>query len=419
MKPKIISVAISNLLAGALLLTQSLWADPLDTWTRQTNGLPSCGFCNEQFSGVTFGAGLFVAVGSSVVATSYNGTNWTTRPATATTNDVTNNFSSVTFATFGSGLFLACGTNGSTGASAIFTSTNGTNWVDANAFQNPVPVLAGIAYGSTVGGLVFVAVGPEGTVLISTNGVNWAQSGPGGNGIPASETLVGVVYGNGVFVAVGTSGNDYVSPDGETWRAYPIPLIHNVRGGNPMTCIAYGDGQFVAVAEYGNPISTSTDGINWVRAANQSSSVNGWPYNGIAYGKDQFVVVGQADGDNPDIISATNSSPPSPSLVWVSRFAPSSNLGSLGSLNSVTYGNGLWVGVGSSDVVPLVMTSGALPSVKSGTYPGLGPVRAVGLLHPDSLLPTYVAVGDNGMIQLLMGALPIWKSPPPPINCEA
>jgi len=71
----------------------------------------------NDFYGVAYGKGAFIAVGlGGIISSSPDGTNWTARTS-GTTNDLQT-------VTFGNGLFVAMGANGS-----ARTSTNGINWV--------------------------------------------------------------------------------------------------------------------------------------------------------------------------------------------------------------------------------------------------------------------------------------------------
>lgn len=112
------------------------------------------------FRSVTFGDGLFVAVGGSyidlpgVIMTSHDGTNWVRRHSR---NKI--NLHSVAH---GHGLFVAVGDQGT-----IFTSQDGACW-KKRRWEASV-TLAAIAFGNGV----FVAGGESGTILTSTNGVQW------------------------------------------------------------------------------------------------------------------------------------------------------------------------------------------------------------------------------------------------------
>jgi photosystem II stability/assembly factor-like uncharacterized protein len=89
--------------------------------------------------------------------------------------------------TYGNGLFVAVG-----GRGAIFISPYGADWTKLNSPTRNF--LYGVAYGNNT----FVVVGDGGTILTSPDGVNWTKQASG-----TSRNLHGVTYDNGTFVAVG------------------------------------------------------------------------------------------------------------------------------------------------------------------------------------------------------------------------
>lgn len=123
--------------------------------------------------------------------------------------------------TFGNGLFVAVGHATSFGVNTICaTSPDGINWT-----QRAMP--SGVWYCVTFGNGLFVAMSGSGTVgATSTDGINWTQ-----RVIPAG-TWIRIAYGNGLFVAINntsTSSTIATSPDGATWTVRTMPalsLIH-------------------------------------------------------------------------------------------------------------------------------------------------------------------------------------------------
>jgi hypothetical protein len=102
----------------------------------------------DDLNGITFGNNLLVTVGANgLIATSPDGTNWTTQ-----TSGTANNLNAVTY---GGGYFMAVGDNGT-----ILSSPDGVNWTGmASGTSN-------IYYAVTYGNGTFVAVGADGTVSI-------------------------------------------------------------------------------------------------------------------------------------------------------------------------------------------------------------------------------------------------------------
>jgi hypothetical protein len=97
--------------------------------------------------------------------------------------------------TYGNGLFVAVGAKGT-----ILTSPDGVSWTPRTSGTDSS--LFGVTYGNGL----FVAVGAKGTILTSPDGVSWTQRISGG------YRLNGVAYGNGLFVAVGEEGIILTSP---------------------------------------------------------------------------------------------------------------------------------------------------------------------------------------------------------------
>jgi hypothetical protein len=220
------------------------------TWT---NVLDTIGM--QQLNGITYGYGLFVAVGrgsfsgTSYILTSTNGINWVSRLSPAT-----NFLFAVTpaFNTDGIGwadeLFVAVGDHGT-----IVTSTNGIDWVLRNSgTANPLR--------SVIFHQRLIAAGDSGTVLTSSDGINWSPAAPPAfnvNGLASSGTAL---------VAVGKyiSGRLHASADGLSWPGDPVQFPHS------LNAIAYGGGSFVAVGDQGLIIqsgnSTSTSTTNdWLK----------------------------------------------------------------------------------------------------------------------------------------------------------
>jgi hypothetical protein len=183
---KTISALRPNTTALVLMLFTIIGraADPLDTWASRS------GDTTDDFAGVAYGNGQFVAVSGSIV-TSADGMNWVTRQS-GTTNGLGD-------IAYGNGQFVAVGSyyvsaEGNS-RSFIVTSADGVNWVPhQSGISN---YLSAIAYGNGQ----FVAVGWFGTIMTSADGVNWVPRSSG-----TQNPLTAVAYGNDRFVAVGLNG---------------------------------------------------------------------------------------------------------------------------------------------------------------------------------------------------------------------
>lgn len=266
---------------------------------------------------VTFGNGLFVAVGASnTIITSSNGIEWTQRsgngqlfsgnyaasygngqyvvggdiPLLQSSPDTINwtnrlpsptGFQRINGVAFGYGQFVAVGSGDPPNSSYILTSPNGVDWTPRVAPTNATlfavtPALGAAGSGSATP--LFVAVGNGGTILSSTNGVDWVLRSSG-----TASALRAVTFHQGRFVAAGDSGTTVSSTNGITW-SLGAPASFTVRG-------LASDGEVVVAAGtysvFGR-VHASSDGLTWPGSATQFPS----PLNGITYDGGSFVAVG-------------------------------------------------------------------------------------------------------------------------------
>ena len=208
-------------------------ADPLSAWSWQ-------GRWPDNFNGITWGDGLFVAVASRIF-TSSDGLTWT--PHNPAPND---DWLAVTY---GAGLFVAVGRSGQ-----IVTSPDGVVWTNRAAGLFPSsqpPALHKVVWNQNG----FVAVGAGGTILHSANGMSWTKANSG-----LSEDLIALAAGASLYVAAPnitlrqTSNILLVwSQDGLVWEPAVIDQPYGF-----LSALTFGDGLFVGV---GNGFTiTSTDG---------------------------------------------------------------------------------------------------------------------------------------------------------------
>jgi hypothetical protein len=291
---------------GSMILTSSDAA----MWSQYSSGV------NINLYGITYGGGLFVAVGTGgTILTSTNGTSWTSR-----TSGTTNQLNGIAYGNLsGTNYFVAVGAGGT-----ILTSTNGTSWTSRTS--GTTNQLNGIAYGNLSGTNYFVAVGAGGTILTSTNGTSWTSRASG-----TTNNINGVAYGGSYFFAVGNSEYVRRSSNGSTWSAPPnspnptgginflgvayrstgtVFIITGSNGsicrttrygnnpssgswtypssgtGNQLNAVSYG-AAFVSVGASGT-ILTSTDGTSW----NAGTSGTTIQLNGAAYGGGTYIAVG-------------------------------------------------------------------------------------------------------------------------------
>jgi hypothetical protein len=235
------------------------------SWTAQSSGT------TEDLYGITGGAnGLLVAVGGSLHSNPYTG-GWYEHIILVSADGVvwedrTPGFENITLhgVTYGQGLFVAVG--GPVSDATICTSTNGTNWV---LCQTPPEswYMKGVAYGNRV----FVAVGEDdwftnNWLLISSNAVDWRRIQTCYTGW--FNPLDDIIFRNGSFMVVGDSGLILTSTDGLDWTVRHSPTTTHLRG------ITYGGGTFVIVGNNDTILQSSLDPVqllNPQRSGNTST----------------------------------------------------------------------------------------------------------------------------------------------------
>ena len=218
---------------------------------------------------VTFGNGIFVGVGfaqvfpggiyTSWISTSTDGINWTSR-----TPSEPMQFTDISY---GNGLFVAVSKN--IGSDRIMTSPDGITWTSRTTSINPEFI--GVAYGNGI----WVAVcssSSGGTTFTSYDGLNWDEQATSfnsttilfadgkfttgsrysvdgftwiSNSIPFSPKSI--TYGNGYFVAVTDSGTNRIaySTNAINWTSTPAASVAD------FETIAFGNNRFVIGASSG------------------------------------------------------------------------------------------------------------------------------------------------------------------------
>lgn len=264
---------------------------------------------------------------------------------------------------YGNATFVVVANNGSVGT--VMTSPDGITWTLRKAASNATWVAV------TFGNGLFVSVAFNGAVMTSTDGITWIL-----RTAASSNHWLDVTYGNGLYVAVSFTGSGnrvMTSPDGVTWTSRTSAADVGWSG------VAYGNGVFVAVAvSVGSTSSvmTSPDGITWTLRT--AASVNDWAT--IAYGAGLFVAL-----PSGGILSDLMTSPDG--ITWTAR---TSATGASSLWNSVTYGNGLFVGVAAFGTTR-VMTSTDGITWTARTAAAANQWRAVAYGGG-----VFAAVSDNG-----------------------
>jgi hypothetical protein len=278
-------------LAGNVLDTPASWV---------VTTLPVTGY----WQSVTFGNGVFVAVGVNAAAVSKDGKTWAASTIPAGTWYTV---------AFGNGVFIAVGPNG------VVTSNDGVTWT-ARTIQ------AGSWRTVTYGNGLFMAVAYGGQVSTSTDGITWITKTAVTTGTDAWSL---VTYGAGIFLTFNNNTSTVKSSaDGVTWvtnNALPIS------GGVAYLRGAYGNNLFVI--SVGNDFFlVSKDGLSWL-STDASYYVAGW--RGLCFIDGVFTVIGR---NNTSGITATSTN----GLDWTTQ---SQTIGLSGAWQELAYGSGTMVAI--------------------------------------------------------------------------
>lgn len=165
--------------------------------------------------------------------------------------------------TWGAGVFVAVGEDG-----IIQTSTAGATWTN----RTPAGGYSDDFYSVAFGDGVFVIVGQNGEIQTSPDGITWTKRTFPSGVITAADDLLKVRYGNGVFVAAGSLENGsnqlYVvwSADGVSgWTAAAVDLPPGTSGGGTCTMLHFNGTEFLGFfSQNGHKtLQASSDGQLW------------------------------------------------------------------------------------------------------------------------------------------------------------
>jgi probable HAF family extracellular repeat protein len=330
-------VAMTLLVAGAFpsgVRAQSHWQVKSSNTTSSLNA-------------VTFGNGLFVAVGDhGAIVTSPNGNVWTPR-ASGTTDQLP-------AIAFGNGRFVATRANRDIPG---LTSADGINWTPVTVTDsNGAPADTGAFEMIVFGDGRFMAAGsmtsPSTDLMASTDGLSFRIIIPAHypDPFPLNISLTTLGYFRGKFYGSGSSEYYYASSDGVSWKqtgwygekifatdgvskvvlaegAYPrfsIDAAHTFQRGESLMdwylppsnftpllrAACYGAGVFVAVDRKGGAW-TSARGEFW--APKGYSATAGEEFRSVVFdGVSRFVAVGTAPTSGTALIAAADADPPLP-----------------------------------------------------------------------------------------------------------
>jgi len=255
---------------------------------------------NVVYTGIAYGNGTFIAVGTSAMMSRSidGGVTWTVIPRGEGGNTFTSNIHEITY---GDGTFIAVGIDGRMARSA----DNGLTWtaisrVESTFYDGTSSIqIENIAYGNGT----FIAVGRDGRMARSIDrGVTWIAipAGDGGSTFPTeghwmARSINDIVYSNGIWIAVGgtaiggggTKGIARSTDGGATW----VAISH---GNGSFQGITHGSGTFIAVG--GSTVYSTDAGLTWTTIPPIDGIHHVSIHYAIAYGNGTFIAVNGSNG---------------------------------------------------------------------------------------------------------------------------
>ena len=274
------------------------WTGPLES-----SEYPS--FAEDGY-GVVFGNGVYIKIdhGNNSVSVSSDALTWTqfSLPSSSWNFQAKIYFVNETFYILGDYGYMA-------------VSPDGGNWTLVIA--RPWPYIRDIASGDGI----WVAVGGD-AISASEDGVSWTRQ------FTTSDTdhnLNCVVYGNNTFVAVGVNGTVITSPDGKNWTHQ---ILTNSRG---FEDVSFGNGVFVGltVGNGSSAVMTSPNGVNWTEGGERFGFGSR-----LTFGNGIFAAI------NPVTPGLVHTS--SDGMTWIAH-----DLGDSPGINDIVFGNNTFVIVGN------------------------------------------------------------------------
>lgn len=314
---------------------------------------------------LTVGQPVYLAVGGGNVASS-NGTvdsndlDWIDRSSL----DDFPSFSNLNAVDYGNGKYIAVGENG-----IILYSQDEDSWQRRTVTSNDWKA---ITWANQID--QFFITSGNGSIYSSRNGINWTLQNSGTN-----NSLNGIQYyykgeNDYILIAVGEDGTFLESTNGTTWsnNNQPEPIEIPMPEPEPSPApepepdyidikgIAISDTYKVAVGEFGYIFYS--DGGTWNSMESEVTDVTGENnivLNSVAYGNGLFIAVGDAG-------TILSSSSPNVSDSWTSQSDED-----FGDLKGITFKNGMFIAVGDDNIVysddgtlwHIVHTAGSYSSV--------------------------------------------------------
>ncbi|WP_411345859.1 cadherin-like beta sandwich domain-containing protein [Paenibacillus sp. WLX1005] len=352
------------------------------TWT---NVKPA----TEDLLGIAYGNSLFVAVGNNGVAyTSPDAATWTSRGPIASGN----NLYAVRYL---NGSFYA------TSDGLIATSTNGTSWTTQSISASSGVPLYDISYSNSKYVIVGGAVSSSGLILVSSNATSWTTE--------ASNTdldLYGIATNDNLFVIVGSSSGSAGVIRTQAITVSTDATLSNlaINQGALNPTFASGTTSYSASVDYG---VTSINVTPTANQANATIKVNGTT---TTSGSAQAVSLSVGSNSIPVVVTAQDGSTTKTYTINVTRAAASTdatlsaltiNQGTLTptfASGTTSYSATVDYTVTSINVTPTANQANATIKV-NGTTTTSGSAQAVSLSVGSNSIPVVVTAQDGSTTQ--------------------
>ena len=251
---------------------------------------------DAEFRSVTYGNGIFYAVGDSgKLISSSAAISWTSN------NQQITDFYNTAYVD-NSDIYLG-GDGG-----IIQRSNNLIDWtsLSSNTDKNLNKI---IKFSNSK----YITIGNEGVILTSLNGVDWVSIGD------QLQDLYSVTWGDNKYVIVGNTGTILLSEDDATTfsKINVVDLVENLKS------IIYANGKFVAVGQNGT-IIYSSDAESWTKISLSTPVGN---LNDITWGDGRYIAI----GDNNIVLTSNNLT------NWSINQVATANIGEIIDLQSIIY----------------------------------------------------------------------------------
>jgi len=403
----------------------------LETWTLRTSNT------STNLNSITFSGTLFVAGGvNGTIVSSTDGITWSTARSVGNTQnirDIEYINDEFVYVTDGNGI--------------IGTSTDSFTWETKTSLSQ---TLNTITYSSADN--QYVVSGNNAVLRTSTDLVTWKQHGLGRDPLSPSETQVtgrAIDYYNGIFLHGTTNGSIRTSTDGSDWTVRPNAGTQRVRGFAYVNneFYLYGDGGSIRsstdavtwTARTAGVTSTiysliysnsdgvffqASDGLRTTTDFDQWTVLSGATFGTVAsvvYTNDKFYagtntgrlfastaglvwnIVEDRYGYSINGITSTDSDPATVFYVhssgglarstddinWDHYYSISNSTGTVSTINSVTYGNNVYVAGGNGGILVTSTDGRSWLSLKSIT------TTTIQNVYYSS--GEYLVTGNNGL----------------------